>query len=124
MRFIKSLNIKLLLIVVCLVISAGLVIGWWQGEVEWQRLESAHDRRLERLLFRYQHDDEESFQERETHRIAARQALLDSLARLPQSSLDANTYQKRDDDGAFRYYEGESGQMIDSGVETAGKHRR
>lgn len=124
MRFIKSLNIKLLLIVVCLVISAGLVIGWWQGEVEWQRLESAHDRRLERLLFRYQHDVEESFQERETLLIAARQALLDSLARLPKSSLAANTFQKRDDDGAFRYYEGESGLLIGSGVEPDASQRR
>lgn len=124
MRFIKSLNIKLLLIVVCLVISAGLVIGWWQGEVEWQRLENAHDRRLQRLLFRYQNDVAESFQERETLLVAARQALLDSLARLPEGSLPENTFQARDDDGAFRYYEGESGLLIGADVDPDASQRR
>src|SRR5690625_7780620 len=105
MRLIKSLNIKLLLIVVCLVISAGLVIGWRQGEVEWQRLESAHDRRLERLLFRYQHDVEETFQERETLLNAARQAILDSLAGVPKSALGYSTLKSRDDYDACRQYE-------------------
>ena len=124
MRFIKSLNIKLLLIVVCLVISAGLVIGWWQGEVEWQRLENAHDRRLERLLFRYQHDVAESFEERETLLVAARQALLDSLARLPQSSLPQDTFDARDADGAFRYYEGGSGLLIGADVDPDANQRR
>lgn len=124
MRFIKSLNTKLLLIVVCLVISAGFLIGWWQGGVEWQRLESEHDRRLERLLFRYQHDVAESFQERETLLVAARQSLLDSLARLPQGSLPESRFQARDEDGAFRYYEGESGLLIGADVAPSADQRR
>ncbi|MDQ2078023.1 EAL domain-containing protein [Marinimicrobium sp. ABcell2] len=116
MRLMKSLNTKLLLIVVCLVASSGLLIGWWQGEVELHRLEEAHDRRLQRLLFRYRHDVAESFQERGALLAAARQSLLASLDRQPENPLSEDFAQLRDEDGAFRQYQGESGLFIPRGV--------
>jgi diguanylate cyclase (GGDEF)-like protein/PAS domain S-box-containing protein len=116
MPLLKSLNTKLLLIVVCLVASSGLLIGWWQGEVEWQRLEDTHDRRLQRLLFRYRHDVAESFQERADTLVATRQSLLETLGRLPVNPLPEDFAQHRDADGAFRHYEGESGLFIREGV--------
>lgn len=113
MPWIKSLNAKLLLIVVLFVALIGVLVGVWQGVVEARGLQDAYNQRLEALSERYRDQIAEQLSERQSLLEAARGSVLRSLsspARIDESEFDW----RRDEDGAWRHYSGHSGVFIDS----------
>lgn len=112
MPWIKSLNLKLLLIVVCFIALSGLIMGWWQGQTEARRLETVYDQRLQKLLFRYKSQISEVLQERGDLLKGARDALLQSLRRERSRSVPDDFVLPRNPDGAYRLFQGESGLFV------------
>jgi len=115
MPWIKSLNTKLLIIVVLFIALSGLVVGLWQGALEARYLEESHNQRLEALSERYRNQITRALSEREALLEAAVEsfkAALDKDVPVPEE-LDWS----RDPDGAFRDYAGESGVFVHSETE-------
>lgn len=112
MPWIKSLNLKLLLLVVCFIALSGLGAGWWQGQMEARRLEAAYDQRLQKLLVRYKRQIHEALQERGELLHGARDSLLLSLRRERSRSVPEDFSLPRDPDGAYRLFQGEYGLFV------------
>lgn len=108
----KSLNIKLLLILVCFIALGGLVSGWWQADSEARRLEKAYDESLQELILRYQNLISEDLEERRELLLGARNSLLRTLRRERNQPLPTDFSLTPDADGASRWYQGEAGVFV------------
>lgn len=112
MPWIKSINTKLLMIVVLFAAISGMLIGTWQGAKESQRLQQRYDDRLQALGERYRDRLASEMAARQDLLSAARDSLADSLVRNALEDLPLDFGFQRDPDGAVREYRGESGVFI------------
>lgn len=114
MRFMQSLNTRLLAIVVLVVVSAGLGLGFWQGVVESRKLKRQYDEQLQDFGARYGDRIAKDLKRRNELLSGASLSLLDSLqsARNQPSPPEPDIALERDPDGAVRFYLGESGVFI------------
>lgn len=115
MPWIKSLNTKLLIIVVLFIALSGLVVGLWQGALESRYLEESHNHRLEALSDRYQAQIARALREREALLLAAVESFKAAMDE--QMPVPKDMAWSRDPDGAFRAYAGESGVFVHSDTE-------
>ncbi|BFM20880.1 EAL domain-containing protein [Gilvimarinus japonicus] len=99
---IRSLNAKLLLIVIGFVVLSGIIGAIRVGFGETQRIQALYDNRLQALSTRYNSYLENELDSRLQALQSARQVLLEDLTQLPQRSL--NIAEHRDADGAYRLY--------------------
>lgn len=114
MRFMQSLNTRLLAIVVLVVVSAGLGLGIWQSVLESRKLKRQYDEQLRDFGARYGERIAKDLKQRNELLRGASLALLEAVQRgqhqpwplRPDFSLN------RDPDGAYRLYRGESGVFI------------
>ncbi|WP_347332846.1 bifunctional diguanylate cyclase/phosphodiesterase [Marinimicrobium locisalis] len=112
MPWIKSINTKLLMIVVLFAAISGVLIGAWQGAKESQRLQQHYNDRLQALGERYRDQLAGEMVARQGLLTAARDAIADALARNADTPVPLNFGFQRDPDGAVRAYRGASGVFI------------
>lgn len=112
MPWIKSINTKLLMIVVLFAAISGLLIGAWQGAKESQRLQQRYDDRLLALGERYRDQLASEMAARQDLLSAARDAIAGSLTRNAGQEVPLDFRFQRDPDGAIRAYLSESGVFI------------
>lgn len=109
----RSLNIKLLLIVVCVVALAGVMAALRQERVESQRLQVIHDQRMQRLATSYQRRVAEELQERKQLLLAAHALLTRRLFGTPPAPAVPPTFElHRDDDQGWRLRDGSSAVFV------------
>jgi len=99
---IRSLNAKLLLIVIGFVVLSGIIGAVRVGFGETQRIQALYDNRLQALSTRYNSYLENELDNRLQALQSARQVLLEDLTQPSQGSL--NIAEHRDADGAYRLY--------------------
>lgn len=112
MPWIKSINTKLLMILVLFAAISGLLIGAWQGAKESQRLQQRYDDRLRAMGERYRDQLASEMAARQNLLSAARDAIANSLTRSAAQEVPLDFGFQRDPDGAVRAYLGESGVFI------------
>lgn len=118
--FTKSLNTKLLLIVVCFVALCGAVAAVRQQAIETERLQTVYDTRLLRLGLSYQRRVEDELHQRQqllasAHAIVVQQLFAEETNPVPQGFA-----LRRDGDSAYRLFDGISAAFLhkDSEVST------
>jgi len=119
MRFMQSLNSRLLAIVVLVVVSVGLGLGLWQGVLESRHLKRQYDEQLRNFGARYGYRIAKDLRRRNELLRGASLSLLDAMQRAQSQTLplDSGFSWDRDPDGAYRFYLGESGVFIHRGTE-------
>lgn len=108
----KSLNTKLLLIVVCVVALGGILAAFRQERVESERLQTTYDQRLQRLAASYQRRVAEELQQRQELLNAAHQILQTQLFGDGVSQPPPDFALARDEDGAWRLFDGISAVFV------------
>lgn len=107
----KSLNTKLLLIVVCIVALGGVLAAVRQQRVEAQRTQAIYDQRLQRLGASYQQRMAEELQQRQQLLGAAHAALIQQLS-ADNDHLPVPPPIPRDQDQAWRLFDGISAVFV------------
>lgn len=107
---IRSLNAKLLLIVIGFVILSGILGAVRVGFAETRRIQTLYDNRLLSLSSRYSHYLEDELQARADTLLGARDVLLEALSQPRVLEPDLREY--RDADGAYRKMDRYSGVFV------------
>lgn len=110
--FIKSLNTKLLLIVVCFVALSGILAAMRQQAIETERLQAAYDNRLIRLGQSYQRRVEDELLQRQHLLTAAHAIIVQHLFEDDTTPVPESFTIHPDQDQAFRWVDGVSGVFL------------
>lgn len=108
----RSLNAKLLLIVMCVVALGGLMAAYRQVRVETERLQITYDQRLQRLAANYQRRLAEELSQRQLLLSAAHNILLERLFDQDQQLSATTSTLVRDADQAWRQFDGISAVFV------------
>lgn len=109
---INSLNIKLLLIVVCVVALGAVTAAVRQERVETRRLQVTYDQRLQRIAASYQRRVAEELQQRQQLLQAAHKILVQRLFENSPASVAPAPHLQRDADNAWRLFDGISAVFV------------
>lgn len=109
---IRSLNTKLLLIVVGFLILSGILGSIRVGMAETDRLEALYDQRLQTLSSRYNTYLTESLRTRTQMLQASRDVLAHELGRLAQRDYEPRLETFRQADGSYRLLDRSSGVFV------------